>query len=146
MAFALPLLAVGAALDSEARGRALCILPALRLWVKVVLVVLILDLAIWLQHLVTHNMPLMRRPHRVHHADVDMDVTTEICFPPVGMTLPRWLDTRLRRVPVTPDRPLVHRSVERHEHQGNCGFCLSIWDHIFDTCVAHPRQGTSRCR
>ena len=87
MAFALPLLAVGAAVDAETQGWGLFNSVDLPLWVEVVLVVLILDFAIWLQHLVTHKIPVLWRLHRVHHADVDMDVTTAIRFHPVEIAL-----------------------------------------------------------
>lgn len=87
LAFALPLLAVGAALDAEAQGWGLFNAVDLPLWFEVVIVVLIMDFAIWLQHLVTHKVPLLWRLHRVHHADVDMDVTTAIRFHPVEIAL-----------------------------------------------------------
>ena len=87
MAFALPLLAVGAAIDAETQGWGLFNALSLPFWVEVALVVLILDFAIWLQHLITHKVPLLWRLHRVHHADVDMDVTTAIRFHPVEIAL-----------------------------------------------------------
>jgi sterol desaturase/sphingolipid hydroxylase (fatty acid hydroxylase superfamily) len=87
IALALPLLAVGAALDASARGwglfNALDWPPAL----EIVLAVLAFDLAIWAQHLVSHKLPLLWRIHRVHHADLDMDVTTAIRFHPVEIAL-----------------------------------------------------------
>ncbi len=83
MALALPLLAVGAALDAEALGWGLFNQLDLPLWGEAVLTILILDLAIWAQHLVTHKVPVLWRFHRVHHADRDMDVTTAIRFHPV---------------------------------------------------------------
>ena len=87
LAFALPLLAVGAALDASAQGWGLFNALDWPLWIEVILVVLILDFAIWLQHLVTHKVPVLWRLHRVHHADVDMDVTTAIRFHPVEIAL-----------------------------------------------------------
>ena len=48
---------------------------------------LILDLAIWAQHLLTHKVPALWRLHRVHHADLDMDVSTAIRFHPVEIAL-----------------------------------------------------------
>jgi sterol desaturase/sphingolipid hydroxylase (fatty acid hydroxylase superfamily) len=48
-----------------------------------VLAILFLDFAIWLQHLITHKVPLFWRFHRVHHADRDFDVTTAVRFHPV---------------------------------------------------------------
>ena len=45
-------------------------------WVEVLLAVLLLDLAIYLQHWCMHRVPLLWRLHRVHHADLDIDLTT----------------------------------------------------------------------
>ena len=87
LAVALPLLAVGAAIDAEAQGWGLFNAISLPLWFEITVVVLILDFAIWLQHLITHKVPLLWRLHRVHHADVDMDVTTAIRFHPVEIAL-----------------------------------------------------------
>ena len=38
--------------------------------------IVLLDLAIYLQHVMVHAIPLFWRLHRVHHADLDYDVTT----------------------------------------------------------------------
>lgn len=83
LAVLLPLLAIGAALDAEAQGWGLFNRIDWPVWLELVLAVLILDLAIWAQHLVTHKVPLLWRFHRVHHADRDMDVTTGFRFHPV---------------------------------------------------------------
>ena len=83
LAFALPLLAVGAALDAQAQGWGLFNAVALPTWLEVLATVLIFDLAIWTQHLVTHKVPVLWRFHRVHHADRDFDVSTAIRFHPV---------------------------------------------------------------
>jgi len=45
-------------------------------WFEVAAAVLLLDLAIYLQHLLMHRVPLLWRLHRVHHADLDIDLTT----------------------------------------------------------------------
>ncbi|MEO9650897.1 MAG: sterol desaturase family protein [Roseobacter sp.] len=87
LAFALPLLAVGAAVDADAQGWGLFNLLRLPLWIEIIAVLLIFDFAIWLQHLITHKVPLLWRLHRVHHADLDMDVTTAIRFHPVEIAL-----------------------------------------------------------
>jgi sterol desaturase/sphingolipid hydroxylase (fatty acid hydroxylase superfamily) len=91
LALAMPFLAVGAALDAEAQGWGLFNTISLPLWLEVVVVVLILDFAIWLQHLVTHKLPILWRIHRMHHADVDMDVTTAIRFHPIEIALSMML-------------------------------------------------------
>lgn len=87
MAIALPLLAVGAAIDAGARGWGLLNHLDWPLWLEIAVAVLALDLALWAQHLVTHKVPLLWRIHRVHHADLDMDVTTAIRFHPVEIAL-----------------------------------------------------------
>jgi len=87
VAIVVPLLAVGAALDASARGWGLFNRLDWPPAVEIVLAILILDLAIWAQHLITHKVPLLWRLHRVHHADVDMDVTTAIRFHPVEIAL-----------------------------------------------------------
>ena len=83
VALALPLLAVGAALDAQAMGWGLFNRLGWPVWVEMVLAVLALDLAIWAQHLLTHKVPLLWRFHRMHHADRDMDLTTALRFHPV---------------------------------------------------------------
>jgi len=87
MAVLLPLLAVGAAADAQTQGWGLLNLIALSGWLEILMAVLVLDFAIWFQHLVTHKVPLLWRLHRVHHADRDMDVTTAIRFHPVEIAL-----------------------------------------------------------
>jgi sterol desaturase/sphingolipid hydroxylase (fatty acid hydroxylase superfamily) len=76
----LPLGAVGVAWLAEERGWGLfhnVVLPA---WLAVVLSVVALDLAIYVQHVLFHAVPLLWRLHMVHHADLDFDVTTGVRF------------------------------------------------------------------
>ena len=80
LALALPLLAVGAAADAHALGLGLFNIVNLPIVVEFILAILVLDFAIWLQHLLTHKIPFLWRLHRVHHADRDMDATTAIRF------------------------------------------------------------------
>jgi len=75
--------AAGAALDAAESGWGLFNLVAFPEWLEFAATLLVLDFAIWLQHLVTHKVPLLWRLHRVHHADRDVDVTTAIRFHPV---------------------------------------------------------------
>jgi sterol desaturase/sphingolipid hydroxylase (fatty acid hydroxylase superfamily) len=49
-------------------------------WLAVVVSVLAMDFFIWLQHVMVHAVPLLWRLHRVHHADLDFDVTTGARF------------------------------------------------------------------
>ncbi|TMV03275.1 sterol desaturase family protein [Ruegeria sediminis] len=87
MAIGVPLLAVGAAIDAGQKGWGLFNHLDWPGWIEVTLSVLILDFAIWAQHLVTHKVPILWRLHRVHHADRDMDVTTAVRFHPVEIAL-----------------------------------------------------------
>jgi sterol desaturase/sphingolipid hydroxylase (fatty acid hydroxylase superfamily) len=75
-----PLGAVGMALWAEERGWGLFNNVALPDWLTVVLAVVALDLAIYLQHVMFHAVPLLWRLHLVHHADLDFDVTTGVRF------------------------------------------------------------------
>jgi len=87
LALALPLLAVGAAIDAQSQEWGMMNRLELPLWFSVPLTVLIFDFAIWAQHLITHKIPVLCRFHRVHHADRDIDVTTAIRFHPVEIAL-----------------------------------------------------------
>jgi len=87
MALALPLLAVGAAVDAGRMGWGLLNWLDWPVWIEVTATVLFLDFAIWAQHLITHKIPLLWRLHRVHHSDRDIDVTTAIRFHPIEIAL-----------------------------------------------------------
>ena len=47
----------------------------------------VLDLIIYLQHIMFHAVPLLWRLHMVHHADLDIDLTTGLRFHPVEIAL-----------------------------------------------------------
>lgn len=82
-----PAAAVGMATFAEQEGWGLFhylqISPALALLASVIL----LDLAIYLQHVMFHAVPLLWRLHRMHHADMDFDVTTGARFHPIEIIL-----------------------------------------------------------
>jgi sterol desaturase/sphingolipid hydroxylase (fatty acid hydroxylase superfamily) len=79
--------AVGLALIAEAQGFGVCNMVAIPWWIAVVLSVVILDLAIYLQHVLFHAVPALWRLHRMHHADLDIDVTTGLRFHPIEIGL-----------------------------------------------------------
>lgn len=56
-------------------------------WANLALGVLILDMAIYWQHRLMHQVPLLWRLHRVHHSDLMVDVTTALRFHPLEITL-----------------------------------------------------------
>jgi len=78
----IPAAAVGAALFAAGRGWGLFHLAGLRLSVAALLGFLVLDLVIYGQHVVFHKVPALWRLHRMHHADLDIDVTTGGRFHP----------------------------------------------------------------
>jgi sterol desaturase/sphingolipid hydroxylase (fatty acid hydroxylase superfamily) len=82
-----PLAAVGFALLAAERGWGL--LNAFRVppWWTFALSVIALDLAIYLQHVMFHALPALWRLHRVHHADLEFDVTTGLRFHPIEILL-----------------------------------------------------------
>jgi sterol desaturase/sphingolipid hydroxylase (fatty acid hydroxylase superfamily) len=84
---AVPVAAVAAAFFAKERGLGLLNQVDWPYWVKLVIALLALDLAIWFQHLVSHKVPVFWRLHQVHHADRDIDVTTAVRFHPVEIAL-----------------------------------------------------------
>ena len=71
-----PAAAVGIAYTAAESGWGLFNRVDLPYWLEVLVAVLLLDLAIYLQHMLMHRVPLLWRLHRVHHADLDIDMTT----------------------------------------------------------------------
>jgi sterol desaturase/sphingolipid hydroxylase (fatty acid hydroxylase superfamily) len=82
-----PAAAVGAALFAAGRGYGLFNFAGFRLSVASLLGFLALDLAIYAQHVVFHKVPVLWRLHRMHHADLDIDVTTGVRFHPFEILL-----------------------------------------------------------
>src|SRR5215470_93991 len=82
-----PTSAVGLALVAEARQWGLFHAIDLPTWASVLLAVMALDLAIYLQHVLFHAVPALWRLHRMHHADLEIDVTTGARFHPIEILL-----------------------------------------------------------
>jgi len=55
--------------------------------ISVIMAVVLLDLAIYGQHVLFHAVPLLWRLHMVHHADRDIDVSTGLRFHPFEILL-----------------------------------------------------------
>jgi sterol desaturase/sphingolipid hydroxylase (fatty acid hydroxylase superfamily) len=84
---ALPVAAVEFATAGAARGWGLLGALDLPFWVEFLLAVAILDFTIYLQHVLFHAVPVLWRLHRMHHADLDFDVTTGARFHPIEILL-----------------------------------------------------------
>jgi sterol desaturase/sphingolipid hydroxylase (fatty acid hydroxylase superfamily) len=82
-----PVLAVGLAVQAEQRGWGLFNTIATPYWIATVASVIVLDLVIYLQHVMFHAVPVLWRLHRMHHADLEFDVTTGIRFHPLEILL-----------------------------------------------------------
>jgi sterol desaturase/sphingolipid hydroxylase (fatty acid hydroxylase superfamily) len=82
-----PLLAVSLALLGEEREWGFFNLIEMPTWFAILASVILLDLAIYLQHVLFHAVPALWRLHRMHHADLDFDVTTGLRFHPVEILL-----------------------------------------------------------
>jgi sterol desaturase/sphingolipid hydroxylase (fatty acid hydroxylase superfamily) len=83
----IPGAAVGAALVAAGNGWGLFHVAGLRLSIASLLGFLALDLAIYAQHVAFHKVPLLWRLHRMHHADLDIDVTTGLRFHPIEIVI-----------------------------------------------------------
>ena len=82
-----PLAGVGMAVFVSQQGWGLLNHFTLPGWLAVAVAVIVLDFAIWLQHVMFHAVPAFWRLHRVHHADLDYDLTTGARFHPVEILL-----------------------------------------------------------
>ncbi|MDA0821427.1 MAG: sterol desaturase family protein [Proteobacteria bacterium] len=56
-------------------------------WAVVLLAVVLLDLVVYFQHRMFHAVPILWRLHRMHHADLEFDVTTGVRFHPIEILI-----------------------------------------------------------
>src|SRR6266568_2429136 len=167
-----PSAAVGVAVFAEERGAGVLNMFAIPYPLAFLASLLALDLTMYLVHLMFHAVPALWRVHRMHHADVDFDVTTGARFHPIQIILvvpikfavmvfeavfnalslfnhanvriPPTVDRLLRWFLVTPDMHRVHHSVDATETNSNFSFVLPWWDHLFGTYRAEPAAGHAR--
>ncbi|MDD5169043.1 MAG: sterol desaturase family protein [Syntrophales bacterium] len=85
--FLLPVLPVSLALLSQERGWGILNIVHLPNWIKIVSAVVALDFVIYLQHVLFHFLPILWRLHRMHHTDLDIDVTTGNRFHPLEIVI-----------------------------------------------------------
>jgi sterol desaturase/sphingolipid hydroxylase (fatty acid hydroxylase superfamily) len=82
-----PAAAVGVAATAQSHGWGLLNLGEIPLFVSTLIAVVAMDFVIYLQHVMVHAVPALWRLHRVHHADLDYDVTTGARFHPLEIIL-----------------------------------------------------------
>ncbi len=85
--FLFPIAAVGVATVGEMSGWGVLNLLEWPPVFEVVIAVILLDFAIYLQHVMFHAIPALWRLHMIHHADLDYDVTTGARFHPIEIVL-----------------------------------------------------------
>jgi sterol desaturase/sphingolipid hydroxylase (fatty acid hydroxylase superfamily) len=83
----IPTAAVGVALVAAGHGFGLFHVLGLPLWFAALAGFVVLDLVIYGQHVVFHHVPWLWRLHRMHHADLDIDVSTGGRFHPIEILL-----------------------------------------------------------
>jgi len=82
-----PIAPVAAATVAEENSWGLFNLFELQAWITVAVSILVLDLVIYVQHRAFHMVPVLWRVHRMHHADLELDVTTGLRFHPIEILL-----------------------------------------------------------
>tara|TARA_B110000014_G_C20048087_1_gene545070 strand:- start:20 stop:871 length:852 start_codon:yes stop_codon:yes gene_type:complete len=85
--FIFPAAAVGVAALASEQGWGLLNYYPLPLWLSLAISLFVMDFVIYLQHILMHAVPILWRLHRVHHADLDYDVTTGARFHPIEIIL-----------------------------------------------------------
>jgi len=79
--------AIAVAMTAAGSGWGLLNTLALPGWAAIAAGIALLDLAIYFQHVMFHAVPALWRLHRVHHADLDFDVTTGARFHPIEILI-----------------------------------------------------------
>jgi len=139
-------------------------------WAVLIITILALDFAVWLQHVMSHRWAWFWRLHRMHHSDLDIDVTTALRFHPLeifisliyksaviialGAPLMAVLVFEILlngcamfnhsniALPKWLDKLIRPVLVTPDMHRvHNYGFCLSWWDRLFRYYTDQPREG-----
>ena len=82
-----PTASIGMAAFAEAHGWGILNYLQLPIWLGVIVSIIVMDAVIYFQHVLVHAVPILWRLHRVHHADLDFDVTTGSRFHPFEIIL-----------------------------------------------------------
>jgi sterol desaturase/sphingolipid hydroxylase (fatty acid hydroxylase superfamily) len=78
---------IGVALWAEARDAGLFNVVSVPAWLAFAITLVVMDFAVWAQHVAMHQVPWLWRLHRVHHSDTQMDVTTAARFHPMEIVV-----------------------------------------------------------
>ena len=138
-----PAAAVGVALFVEAQGWGLLRLLEMPYWLVIVLSVIVLDFAVWAQHVFFHAVEILLSmlikagvivmlgvpAVAVLLFEVLLNATS--IFNHGNVRLPQRLDRVLRWIVVTPEMHRVHHSWYPNETNSNFGFNLPWWDRLF---------------
>ena len=87
VALIFPVLPTGMALLAAEHNWGLLSHPAIPSWLKFVGGFVLLDLVVYTQHVLHHAVPVLWRLHRVHHTDLDFDLTTGLRFHPLEIVV-----------------------------------------------------------
>jgi sterol desaturase/sphingolipid hydroxylase (fatty acid hydroxylase superfamily) len=82
-----PAAAVGVAVVADQQNWGLLNFYELPFILSLVITIVAMDFIVYLQHVMVHAIPALWRLHRVHHADLDYDVTTGSRFHPLEIIL-----------------------------------------------------------
>jgi sterol desaturase/sphingolipid hydroxylase (fatty acid hydroxylase superfamily) len=87
----MPILAVGVAVYAKEHQLGLFNLIQLPDAMSFILALLLLDLIIYCQHVLFHNVPLLWRLHRMHHTEIGLDVSSALRFHPIEILLSMFI-------------------------------------------------------
>ena len=82
-----PAAAVGAAVWAETNNYGLFNVIDVDPVIAGIIAFVVLDFAVWLEHVVSHKIPILWRIHRMHHSDEGFDLTTALRFHPLEIVL-----------------------------------------------------------
>jgi sterol desaturase/sphingolipid hydroxylase (fatty acid hydroxylase superfamily) len=94
----LPFGLTGAALWCERRDIGIFSAIGLPPFIRFLMSFAVLDLIVYLQHRVSHAVPVLWRFHQVHHSDEDVDATTGVRFHPIEILLSLVLKTSVMAI------------------------------------------------
>ncbi len=82
-----PMAAVGTAAWASTNGYGVLPMLGISPLAAGVVAFVVLDFAVWFEHLMSHKIGLLWRIHRMHHADTGFDLTTALRFHPLEIVL-----------------------------------------------------------